>query len=175
MNTVPQTLEARTKAIREKLADGQRGPLIAASAILEIVDNWDLYKEEAGGLAANAWCVESFGAGRGVGYWRLRHEAVQALEGETGRGDVRRCFDHEVAVWLYRSVDAEHRQRAKVEVLQAYKAQKNPVPLTLPQVRLLVNRLLGRKSRARHCSRCRELELEVQRLRGLLDMPEAAE
>ncbi len=147
-----------TSRWKAMMQNADTGPLNIAKEVVAVIDGWEEYQESQGDLSAQAWLeTKVFRPGLGVGFWRIRAQAVVSL-GEA----VRRNLHHEAAVWVYRSVPDD--QRAELLPL-AYRESKrihSAVPLAVMQrlYREMAGTKPPRKSRA-----CKECE----RLRGLLE------
>jgi hypothetical protein len=145
---VQQTLAQRAARIRSAMADADVGPLAAASEVVEIVDRWDEYRAEAGGIDAGAWLDRTFGTGRTLAWWQRRHEAVQKL-GEASR----RTIHHDVAVWVVQSRPQPQWEGIKLALMRARKDNGDNA-LSMGRARILVEREFGSTARPKRCGAC---------------------
>ncbi len=154
---------------RAAMAASDSGPLIVARDVMAIADNWERYKEEAGGLDCSRFLTSTFGAGRGLAYFANRVEAV-AFIGESAR----RTLHHQVAIYILNNVSKEF----VAEVLSALTRERKKNggnALSPAQAKPVIEAITGTKQRAyRTCSKCVKLEAELAKLRGEVTV-EAAE
>lgn len=153
-----QTLAQRASRIRTAMADADVGPLVAASEVMEIVDRWDDFRSEAGGIECGAWLERTFGTGRTLAWWQRRHEAVQHL-GEASR----RTIHHDVAVWITQSRPRQQWDAIKVALMRARKDNGDNA-LSLGRARILVEKQFGSMARPRRCGACRTKDERIARL-----------
>lgn len=148
-------LKACARKWRKALSDSACGPLVVAPEVVAVIDDWDAYKDEVGGVPVAAWLRTVFGS-RGVGprFWRQRANAVDEL-GEA----IRRTLHHEVAIWVMSAVPTEQHTRVKRMLMREAKKQHG-VPLSPHQARKRVYEMLGwkPKSKTKECKQCMKLE-----------------
>lgn len=155
---VQETLARRSARIKAAMADADVGPLVAAAEVVEIVERWDDYRAEAGGVEAGAWLERTFGTGRTLAWWQRRHEAVQKL-GEASR----RTIHHDVAVWVTQSRPQPQWERIKVALMRARK-ENGDNALSLGRARILVEKEFGSTARPRRCGGCRAKDERIEAL-----------
>jgi len=142
---------------------GDTGPLVIASDVMSIAEDWDRFKEEAGGLTFSQWITREMGnKQRGLAFFRKRHEAVQKL-GE----DIRRTFHHEVAVYVVNSVPETAWFAIKSELRLAC-IRNSGTPRTMGQARPIINKILGRVAQQKTCANCDALARRVAELEARL-------
>jgi len=154
-------------AIRKKLVDGATGPLFASIDVMKLVNSWELYETEAGGLSAKEWTKERLG--RPIYWFEHRKAAVDFL----GR-DVARNLDHDFAVWVSNTMKPEGDRRAAVFEYLVRKAKELNRPVSQSaDVETQVRQLCGKpKKRPEHvCAATVQWEdakafLESKRLMG---------
>jgi hypothetical protein len=148
-------LKQRRSQWHRALRDAHTGPLVVAADVCEVADDWEAYRDEAGGDSAPAWLKRNLG--RSLAFFKVRQAAVATL-GE----DVRRWMDHAVAVRVSRQ-SAEHvpeiKRRLRIETKQR---GDNPLPLELAMP--IVYDVIGREPKRRTCQRCQRLEAVLRDL-----------
>jgi hypothetical protein len=150
-----ESLAARAGRWRKALADSATGPLIIASEIVQLADEWADHQSETDGLSCTSWLRATLGRGRSLAWFATRHAAVATL-GEA----CRRTIHHEVACYVARNVPGESRDAVRLMLMRECKAQNNN-PLTMAQARRKIEALIGRVSAPRcaaACTRCAHLE-----------------
>lgn len=156
LQAMPQErLAERAARWRRALADSATGPLIIASEIVKLAEDWESHKTEADGLSCTSWLRATLGRGRSLAWFARRHAAVVTL-GEA----CRRTMHHEVACYVAQNVTAEHRDAVRLMLMRECKAQ-NGNPLSIAQAKLKIAQFIGvvRVPRcAVACTRCAELE-----------------
>lgn len=138
--------------LRKCVVSGQNGPLIIAAEVVSLADNWEQYKPEADGLTCTQWLAGICGAGKGLGWWQRRSEAVAKI-GEHAR----RCIDHNVAVYVADMVSSEHMPAVSKMLVLAMK-QNGGNPLTIAQARSRVEKITGKLREKKSCACCRRYE-----------------
>ncbi len=165
-DTLPEPLSKRAKRWSKAAADSVTGPLIIAAEVVEVIDDWASYREEADGLSASAWLGTVFGSWR-VQFWRRRHDAMLRL-GES----VRRTVHHQVAPYVIANVPDDHIDAVKFLLIRACR-ENHGIPVSYDQAQRRIHKLLGRSkptSAPGNCGRCAQLE-ELLRRHGI-DVPE---
>jgi hypothetical protein len=150
-----ESLAEKGKRIAKAMGDAARGPLIIAREVVEIADNWESHKAQAGGGTCAAWLTAITGnPKRDEHYFRRREDAVQRI-GEHAR----RCWHHEAAVWACENIgDASALTKLDRAVMAEKRARGNQ-PQSVATVKRLA-RALGLsvvKPRAKVCQRCEAL------------------
>ena len=74
-----ESLDQRAKRMQKALLGGNEAPYLVAEELHIINNQWDDYKEEAGGDEFTAWCKKCFGNGRDADYWSKRWQAMLEL------------------------------------------------------------------------------------------------
>ena len=137
---------------RKEMADGATGPLVIASEVVALSKKWEDLRAQAEGKDLTTWLRAALGPGKGLGYFRKRHEAVKRL-GEA----IRRTIHHEAAIWLADEVSDLHWPLVKQHCFAAHR-KNNKNPVTKAQAIKIVAAVTGKKPIAKVCSRCEELE-----------------
>ncbi len=124
-----------------------------AQEIVELSNDWETHKVEAGGLACTTWLHQTLG--RTLHFFQGRASAVEKL-GEASR----RYLHHEVAVWLAGRLDDPHEIDAAMRALIAETKRRNGNCLSIQQARIVVGAALKwtPKCVKKTCRRCVELE-----------------
>ncbi len=151
------------EALKRTMGDASRGPLIAARAVAELVDDWDKYKAEAGGQSVAGWLVGLLGPGRNADFFLRRADAVDRV-GEHAR----RIWDHHAIVWAVSQFPDEiSLKRLDREVIaRTHEHGGNPLPkTTVIRISREIGLMRPRESK-RVCGRCQELE-EAMRAAGV--------
>lgn len=148
-------LSALGRKIKSAMDDAARGPLIVARDVVAIVESWDQFKSEAGGLSASQWVESVTRPGRDAAWFKRRATAVARI-GEHAR----RTWDHEALVW---AVDAfvddvslrrlDKQVRAESDALGGVVLGKNSVQRIARELGLM----RPRESK-KVCARCSDLE-----------------
>jgi len=159
------SLRQRAKRWKDALKQADTGPLIVASEVCSVVDDWERYEQEAKGLNCDAWLKKVFGGGRGTAWFIRRRDAVKLL-GEA----CRRTIHHEVAVWLVnKRLNKTKLEEVKAMLMRECAANgRNPLSPGMAKQRIF--QLIGKPhKRTRLCMRCQMLE-ELLRDNGI-DVP----
>jgi hypothetical protein len=130
-------LKERATKWQQAMRNADTGPLVIAKEVLTVVNHWDKFKADAGGLDVGPWLGKVFGAGRKVKYWSTRAEAVDSL----GKS-VRRFMHHEVAIWVHQTVPAQHRTKF-VKELAAARNENGGNPVSKMQAARLYRQVFG--------------------------------
>jgi len=147
-----EPLADRAKRWRKALQDADTGYNVIAREVLQVVDDWERYKADAGGMTPSAWLRRTFGKGKDAQFFRVRDDAVTKF-GESSR----RTMHHDVLKWAGAIVPASMRQKVK-DILTAARKENGNNCLTLAQARPLVLAIIGpRSKRTKTCSRCETL------------------
>jgi len=149
-------------------------PLILSMEIIPIVDDWDRYKGEVGGITANQWLREVFASGgKGVSYWRRRYNAVQRL------GHVSQMtIHHLVAVYVTGgSIPDDKIDAVKWMLVRKCREKKKGVgkdggkygvPLDVDQAKREIYKMLGHVAKPKQpypdCPECEKLKKKIKRL-----------
>jgi hypothetical protein len=157
-----QSLAQRANKIKSAMSNADCGPLIAAAEVIDIVDHWDDFRAEAGGIDYAAWLERTFGTGRTLAFWQRRHEAVQHL-GEASR----RTIHHDVAIWVVQSRPPSQWDAIKVALMLARK-ENGDNAISLGRARILVASQFGAMSRPRGCNACRVRDERIATLETTL-------
>jgi hypothetical protein len=151
-------LTERTSKWRKALSDAATGPLIIASEVCELSDQWSKFSAEAAGLSCTQWLKTTFGKGRGLGWFRRRARAVSVL-GEA----CRRRIHHNVAVWLVDAApDETSLAAAKQKLFVAYKANGDNA-LTEAQAKRALPEFCGQRAK-KGCENCAALLARIAEL-----------
>lgn len=164
MTGTRKTLEQRAAEWARAMSDGATGPLRIAMEVVDVIDHWVDYKDEAGGVEPGSWLAVTFaGTSMNVGFWRRRAEAVQVLD--DGKRTVHRRLHHDAAVWLA-GRPAEYRAETYRRCL--VDATRRGRPLMLGEVQTHWHKVAPKKAQpeAKPCERCAELEKEIERLKA---------
>jgi hypothetical protein len=142
-------LADKVKEILALEKSSQVGPLRAALALVDVLDNWELYRVEADGLDGVTWASKAFGRKHAATYYRNRADAVEALVALKYTKDfVLSRFDHDVAVFLTGKTIPMDKQREVVRAV-VEEQKRRQVLLNHAIATALVGKLLGRKSTKR--------------------------
>jgi hypothetical protein len=164
------SLSDYAKRFRDAMSNADTGPLIIASEVVELSEKWDDYRAEAGNLKFTAWLTREMGSqGRGLGFFKKRHEAVIGL-GE----HIRRSLNHEVAVYIWNSVPEDKKLNVVDALTQAY-ARNSKCPLTYGQAAPIINGIVGKAKQHKVCHDCVQKDYEIVKLKEMLGMRDAAE
>lgn len=154
-------LDLRVKLWVEAMKQAAIGPLLIATEVVDVVDNYHLFVEQTGEENPNAWLTCIFRPGLGPAFWRRRAHAVTVLD---VRGDksVARTLHHEAAVWLVNNA-SEASYPAILNAAFVFAGQQGGAPVSRGQLMRIVEEVTGKPaSGARPCKEC-------ERLRALLD------
>jgi hypothetical protein len=166
-NHTPGRLPLNDLATRLKNAvtTGATAPLIVSEDVARLADQWDDYREEAGGVDCTTWLKKICGVGRDLAWWMMRHSAVEAL-GEASR----RVVDHTVAVWITRMRRAPDLEKVMF-VLRREQKRNHGIPITKKMaVTVLRAEKLIAPAQHKTCDRCKLLEKVIRDLGG--EVPE---
>jgi hypothetical protein len=147
-------LVERAMQLRRMMQDAACGPLAAAAVVVGLAENWEAYKEEAGGRKCTTWLRDELGRGRGLSFFKQRHDAVRRAGEHT-----RRTWHHEALLWAVNSCHDELTlKRLDRAVLDAKKVSNGGNPLTKQQVMRIAVPIIGRTPKKQvECARCERL------------------
>jgi hypothetical protein len=165
-----EPLKARTKRWKKVMLDAATGPLIIAGEVVELANEWENHRDGAGGIDCTTWLRTVFGRGKGLGWFRHRHEAVVQL-GEA----IRRTIHHDVAIWVMNQVPQNLQKKVvKMLTLECRDNGNNPITyqIAIPLIREQTGKAI--KQRKRTCKRCTYLEglLEKNMIKFSLQIPD---
>lgn len=163
-------LRAKANHIKKAMAAADTGPLVIADYVIDLSRRWEAeYREQAEGLAFGAWLTRELGSqGRNLSFFKRRSEAVRFF-GESAR----RVMHHETAVFALGATPEGQREQILGALTNAY-LRNNRCPLTLAQAKPIIQKVLGRRVEARTCLACAEKDLELAKLRELVDRKDLA-
>lgn len=152
---------------RKALANAAVGPLLIAPEIVQIANDWEKYKADAGGLTVSSFLRRELGAGHDLAFFKRRANAVDIL----GKDIQRVATHHEVAVWIVNNFEIDVAKQAMLRLANETRLKHNGNPLSLAQARPFLLKSLNLKTerRPRECARCKFLEEENGRLKTLLE------
>lgn len=151
-----EPLEKRLGRWKQALKHAAVGPLVVASEVVALSEEWESYKQEAEGLSCTAWLRSKLGKGMGLAWFKDRHRAVQVL-GES----CRRTIHHKMAVWVMNQVPPEKLREVKEELMRGF-LENGRNPLTPRQGERRVKKIIGTKATPRVCGRCLMLEAKLK-------------
>ena len=139
------TLAERGSEIRRAMKDGDTGETRAAMLLIPIVDNWECYRSEAGGVDATAWATVYFGNRGKLAALRRRYDAVQRMKAE---GYERLSFrlHHDVLTYVTGDTIPADQFKAVCKALR-FKTEADGVVLTLNQAKAIVAEVIGKVRR----------------------------
>jgi len=149
-----ESLKVRAKRWSAAVKDRATGPLVVAREIVEVVDRWEHYQQQAEGKSAAQWLKVVFGKHHKMGpaYWRRRARAVDLL-GES----CRRTVHHEVAVWITHKVSGEDLAKARKALIAGCR-RNGGIPLNMSAAKPIIYDLFGWVPQVTTCKRCEFLE-----------------
>lgn len=149
-----ESLEKRRKRWAAAVKDRATGPLIVAAEIVQVVDNWEHYQQQAEGMNASQWLGTVFGKHHKMGpaYWRRRARAVSLL-GES----CRRTVHHEVAIWITNKVSGDDLAKARTALIKGCRTNGG-LPLNMSAAKPIIYDLFGWVPQVTTCKRCQFLE-----------------
>ncbi len=147
--------DGEMKRISAALRSGITGPLIVAEDVVRMADNWELWREQAGGLSATAafkkWLHFH------LPYFSARHHAVELL----GR-DVRTWMQDTLAVRVAALPEAM-RKTVKDDLLERFGSQRgHGHAVTLAQAIPFIREKVGGKPK-RGCDECARLRTLLEK------------
>lgn len=135
-----ESLLKKGKRWSDQLRNSACGPLLIARSVVELADQWDAYKTEAGGLSCTAWLKEQLGDGKTLGYFRKRVAILDAIG-----DDMRTAISDEVAVWLFNSYSSDPLKLQRLKVALVRKKRENGGnPATIAMAYKIAEKLFGK-------------------------------
>jgi len=159
-------LDARVTEIKKKMVDHQTGPLRVAEEVVEILDDWERYREQADGLDADTWAAKTFGKRHSARDHRRRCQAISKLLALGFlRATILSRFDHFVAVYVTGPSLPEPSRKAVVNaILQEQKERGCLLPYAI--ARQVAGEVMGRTPlRAGQAQKLRVAMAHIQDLR----------
>lgn len=150
-------LTEKVSVWRKALLDEATGPNVIAHDVMRLAEQWDEYRDEAGGVDCTTWLRTTLRPGLGVSFWQARVHAIETL----GRAAITRIH-HQVAVRVVRTVrDAAKREEVKMALLQGARSQHG-TPLAPAQAYRVIAGIIGKRARKTECQRCARLEAALK-------------
>lgn len=139
------SLAERGSEIRRAMKEGDTGMTRAAVMLIPIVDDWENYRAEAGGVDASAWATDYFGNKGKLAALRRRFDAVQRMKAE---GYERLAFrlHHDVLTYVTGDTIPADRFKDVCKKLR-WKTEKESVVLTTAQAKAIVAEVIGKVRR----------------------------
>jgi hypothetical protein len=136
----------------KQASSGDTAPLVFASAVIELGNNWDARTREAKGLTFKRWLLAV--SGRDYTWWARRAAAAETL-GQWSK----RILHHDVACYIVQSVQPADREAVCAEIRT--RSLGHVRPLTIHAAAVYIKRLLKKTTRTKRCANCTRLEAEL--------------
>lgn len=152
------TVDLEIRRIQQALRDSATGPLVVASDVVKLAENWEEHRAECYGLDATSAFKKYLGFP--LSFFQVRDRAVRWL-GES----VRRWMHHELAVWLIGGIMPPGQyDTARTALLLEYKRRGSRSALTKAQARPIVYEVVGHVPATATCHECDRLRAILKRL-----------
>lgn len=149
------------KQIARRLQAGLKDSDVAVSVeVMKLAQNWDAYREEAGGLEIDAWLVKEVDPGRNFDWYRKLAEASEWI-GKVIAGNLR----SEALRWLWNRVRPSDAKLDGIrQLLRAEYMRNRGAPVGLSQVKRLCSEYVAKKPEGKRGASLREARESAGRL-----------